>query len=138
MSVQERIKLNVAREVLRDTRHNGFPVVRNTPHGQVGPLPTEQPLLTSDREVVACYAQNLSNIWSVSWRSSGWTVGPLQCFPSSAAGGTLMLSAGRYVRVGGAGANPSLPTLLCCFRKALLPSDRCLWGWWSETTSWCC
>ena len=40
VSLQERIKLNVAREVLRDTRHNGFPVVRNTPHGQVGRLST--------------------------------------------------------------------------------------------------
>lgn len=33
--LQEQMPLTKVREVLRDTRHNGFPVVRNTPQGQV-------------------------------------------------------------------------------------------------------
>ena len=33
---QEQMPLTTVREILRDTRHNGFPVVRNTPQGQVG------------------------------------------------------------------------------------------------------
>ena len=32
---QEQMPLTTVREILRDTRHNGFPVVRNTPQGQV-------------------------------------------------------------------------------------------------------
>ena len=35
ITFQERMPLNQIRETLRDTRHNGFPVVRNTPQGQV-------------------------------------------------------------------------------------------------------
>lgn len=35
VTFQERMPLNQIREILRDTRHNGFPVVRNTPQGQV-------------------------------------------------------------------------------------------------------
>ena len=35
VTFQERMPLNQVREILRDTRHNGFPVVRNTPQGQV-------------------------------------------------------------------------------------------------------
>ena len=35
VTFQERMPLNQVRETLRDTRHNGFPVVRNTPQGQV-------------------------------------------------------------------------------------------------------
>ena len=35
VTFQETMPLNQIREILRDTRHNGFPVVRNTPQGQV-------------------------------------------------------------------------------------------------------
>ena len=35
ITFQEQMPLTKIREVLRDTRHNGFPVVRSTPQGQV-------------------------------------------------------------------------------------------------------
>lgn len=35
VTFQEQMPLTKVREILRDTRHNGFPVVRNTPQGQV-------------------------------------------------------------------------------------------------------
>lgn len=35
VSFQEQMPLTKVRETLRDTRHSGFPVVRNTPQGQV-------------------------------------------------------------------------------------------------------
>lgn len=36
VTLREHMKLDALKEVLRDTRHNGFPVVRQTPQGQVG------------------------------------------------------------------------------------------------------
>lgn len=38
VSFQERMPASLLRRALRDTTHNGFPVVRETPRGEVHPL----------------------------------------------------------------------------------------------------